>query len=256
MNKVFNFLIFFTVISVNAQVADDNPEKLVDETIQKQSSTIESLQVAQEKIDKLDAESKKLTNEYKDTVVEYEILNRYDNQLQKITESQAEEIKNLVDQIDSLDETNKYVLPLLERMVFTLRDLIELDIPFLLDERILRLEELESILYQANFSTAEKFRKIYEAYQIENEYGRTIEAYSGNININGVNLAAQFFRLGRLNLFYMTPDQDETGYWNKDTNSWLHLGGKYSDEIDSALKVAYKQAPPDFITLPVQGVKK
>jgi FtsZ-binding cell division protein ZapB len=256
MNKVFNFLIFFTVISVNAQVVDDNPEKLVDETIQKQSSAIESLQVAQEKIDKLDAESKKLTNEYKDTVVEYEILNRYDNQLQKITESQAEEIKNLVDQIDSLDETNKYVLPLLERMVFTLRDLIELDIPFLLDERILRLEELESILYQANFSTAEKFRKIYEAYQIENEYGRTIEAYSGNININGVNLAAQFFRLGRLNLFYMTPDQDETGYWNKDTNSWLHLGGKYSDEIDSALKVAYKQAPPDFITLPVQGVKK
>lgn len=256
MNKVFNFLIFFTVISVNAQVVDDNPEKLVDETIQKQSSTIESLQVAQEKIDKLDAESKKLTNEYKDTIVEYEILNRYDNQLQKITESQAEEIKNLLDQIDSLDETNKYVLPLLERMVFTLRDLIELDIPFLLDERILRLEELESILYQANFSTAEKFRKIYEAYQIENEYGRTIEAYSGNININGVNLAAQFFRLGRLNLFYMTPDQDETGYWNKDTNSWLHLGGKYSDEIDSALKVAYKQAPPDFITLPVQGVKK
>jgi len=256
MNKVFNFLIFFTVISVNAQVIDDNPEKLVDETIQKQSSTIVSLQVAQEKIDKLDAESKKLTNEYKDTIVEYEILNRYDNQLQKITESQAEEIKNLVDQIDSLDETNKYVLPLLERMVFTLRDLIELDIPFLLDERMLRLEELESILYQANFSTAEKFRKIYEAYQIENEYGRTIEAYSGNININGVNLAAQFFRLGRLNLFYMTPDQDETGYWNKDTNSWLHLGGKYSDEIDSALKVAYKQAPPDFITLPVQGVKK
>lgn len=256
MNKVFNFLIFFTVISVNAQVVDDNPEKLVDETIQKQSSTIVSLQVAQEKIDKLDAESKKLTNEYKDTIVEYEILNRYDNQLQKITESQAEEIKNLVDQIDSLDETNKYVLPLLERMVFTLRDLIDLDIPFLLDERMLRLEELESILYQANFSTAEKFRKIYEAYQIENEYGRTIEAYSGNININGVNLAAQFFRLGRLNLFYMTPDQDETGYWNKDTNSWLHLGGKYSDEIDSALKVAYKQAPPDFITLPVQGVKK
>ena len=256
MNKVFNFLIFFTVISVNAQVVDDNPEKLVDETIQKQSSAIESLQVAQEKIDKLDAESKKLTNEYKDTIVEYEILNRYDNQLQKITESQAEEIKNLVDQIDSLDETNKYVLPLLERMVFTLRDLIELDIPFLLDERMLRLEELESILYQANFSTAEKFRKIYEAYQIENEYGRNIEAYSGNININGVNLAAQFFRLGRLNLFYMTPDQDETGYWNKDTNSWLHLGGKYSDEIDSALKVAYKQAPPDFITLPVQGVKK
>jgi FtsZ-binding cell division protein ZapB len=256
MKRFYSLIILFFAMCIDSQAINENPEKLVDKSIQKQSSTIQSLQVAQEKIDQLDTESKKLTNEYKDTVVEYEILNRYDNQLQKITESQAEEISNLVKQIDSLDETNKYVLPLLERMVVTLRDLIELDVPFLLEERVSRLEELESILYQANFSTAEKFRKIYEAYQIENEYGRTIEAYSGNIDINGINLAAEYFRLGRLNLFYMTPDQNETGYWNKDTGSWVHLRGKYSNEIDSALKVAYKQAPPDFITLPVQGVQR
>ena len=114
-------------------------------------------------------------------------------------------------------------------MLVTLRDLIELDIPFLIQERMARLEELESILYQANFSTAEKFRKIYEAYQIENEYGRTIEAYSGNIDIDGINLAAEFFRLGRLNLFYMTPDQNKTGYWDKDVNGWTHMNGKYAD---------------------------
>ena len=54
----------------------------------------------------------------------------------------------------------------------------------------------------------------------------------------------------------MTPDGDETGYWSKNDNNWVHLGGKYSDEIDSALKIAYKQAPPDFINLPVQGVEK
>ena len=27
-------------------------------------------------------------------------------------------------------------------------------------------------------------------------------------------------------------------------------------KIDAALKIAYKQAPPDFINLPVQGVEK
>ena len=48
-------------------------------------------------------------------------------------------------QIEDLDETNKYVLPLLERMVITLRDLIEIDVPFLIDERMARLEELEDI---------------------------------------------------------------------------------------------------------------
>ncbi len=34
------------------------------------------------------------------------------------------------------------------------------------------------------------------------------------------------------------------------------FSGKYADEIDAALKIAYKQAPPDFINLPVQGVEK
>mgnify|MGYP006250756987 FL=1 len=54
----------------------------------------------------------------------------------------------------------------------------------------------------------------------------------------------------------MTPDGDETGYWDKNKGSWNHLGGKYSDEIDSALKIAFKQAPPDFINLPIQEVEK
>lgn len=256
------FLLFFVIQSYaqdpeqNITTVPENPESLVGDSIDIQSNTIENLQKAQAQIDKLDAESKKLTNEYKDTVVEYEILNKYDNQLEKITINQAEEIANITRQIDDLDETNKYVLPLLERMVKTLRELIEIDVPFLADERYTRLGELEDILFKANFSTAEKFRKIYEAYQIENEYGRTIEAYSSSIEIDSVNLAAQFFRLGRLNLYYMTPDGDETGYWNKNTNEWVHLGGKYADEIDAALKIAYKQAPPDFINLPVQGVEK
>ena len=190
----------------NESIVPENPEALVNDSIDIQSGTIENLQKTQARIDALDTESKKLTNEYKDTVVEYEILNKYDNQLERITNNQAEEIANITKQIEDLDETNKYVLPLLERMVITLRDLIEIDIPFLIDERMARLEELEDILFKANFSTAEKFRKIYEAYQIENEYGRTIEAYSSSIDVDGINLAAQFFRLGRLNLYYMTPD--------------------------------------------------
>ena len=234
-----NILIFTTIffgIFTFAQeepvtIVPENPEELVSDSIDIQSGTIKNLQQAQERIDKLDTESKRLTNEYKDTIVEYEILNKYDNQLERITISQAEEIANITKQIEDLDETNKYVLPLLERMVITLRDLIEIDVPFLMDERMARLEELEDILFKANFSTAEKFRKIYEAYQIENEYGRTIEAYSGSIDVDGINLAAQFFRLGRLNLYYMTPDGGETGYWDKSQKSWVHLGGKYYDEI-------------------------
>ena len=147
-------------IQQNESIVPENPEALVNDSIDIQSGTIENLQKTQARIDALDTESKKLTNEYKDTVVEYEILNKYDNQLERITNNQAEEIANITKQIEDLDETNKYVLPLLERMVITLRDLIEIDVPFLIDERMARLEELEDILFKANFSTAEKFRKI------------------------------------------------------------------------------------------------
>ena len=130
-------LVFFSISSLsqetqqNESVVPENPEALVNDSIDIQSGTIENLQKTQVKIDALDTESKKLTNEYKDTVVEYEILNKYDNQLERITNNQAEEIANITKQIEDLDETNKYVLPLLERMVITLRDLIEIDIPFL-----------------------------------------------------------------------------------------------------------------------------
>lgn len=255
MKVKYIFLSIFVSSFLGAQSISEN-ENLVDKSIEDQGSIIESLQSIQKKIDALDTESKKLTNEYKDTIVEYEILKNYDDQLEKITQSQFVEIKSFIEQIDSLDETNKYVLPLLERMIVALRELIEIDVPFLIDERMARLEELESILYQANFSTAEKFRKIYEAYQIENEYGRTIEAYSSSIDIDGIILAADFFRLGRLNLFYRTPDGKETGYWDKANKSWTHLNGKYADDIEAGLKIAYKQAPPDFINLPLMEVSK
>ena len=255
MKVKYIFLSIFVSSFLGAQSISEN-ENLVDKSIEDQGSIIESLQSIQKKIDALDTESKKLTNEYKDTIVEYEILKNYDDQLEKITQSQFVEIKSFIEQIDSLDETNKYVLPLLERMIVALRELLEIDVPCLIDDRMTRLEELESILYQANFSTAEKFRKIYEAYQIENEYGRTIEAYSSYIDIDGIILAADFFRLGRLNLFYRTPDGKETGYWDKANKSWIHLNGKYADDIEAGLKIAYKQAPPDFINLPLMEVSK
>ena len=49
-------------------IVPENPEELVVESIDLQSGTIESLQKTQAQIDKLDTESKKLTNEYKDTL--------------------------------------------------------------------------------------------------------------------------------------------------------------------------------------------
>ena len=69
------FLLFFVIHSYSQDSVQDvtivpeNPETLVEDSIDLQSNTIKNLQKTQVQIDKLDAESKKLTNEYKDTVV-------------------------------------------------------------------------------------------------------------------------------------------------------------------------------------------
>lgn len=229
-------------------------QEIVETTINTQvDANIESSSIQQE-IDKLDERSKKLYFEYKDTLNEYNSLKRYDDQLSNIINSQIKEIENINNQIESLDTINIDVLPLLDSMVNSLEKFISYDIPFLIEERQARVNELNELLSRADISTSEKFRKIFEAYQIEANFGRTIEAYSSYIDIKGEAKAVEFFRLGRIGLFYRTLDGNDSGYWNSNSSSWEHVGSKLSDGIKSALDVANRKTPPNFITLPIKPI--
>ena len=60
-------------------------------------------------------------------------------------------------------------------MVDSVEKFISYDIPFLLDERTSRVEQLDALIDRADITTAEKFRKIFEAYQLEADFGRTTD---------------------------------------------------------------------------------
>ncbi len=107
------------------------------------------------------------------------------------------------------------------------------------------------MMTRADVSVSEKYRRIVEAYQIEIEYGRTIEAYQGKVGDKTVD----FLRAGRVALMYQTLDGSETGFWDADAKNWKQ-DGSYEDAIKSGLKVAKKQAAPDFIRLPVHAPKQ
>jgi hypothetical protein len=108
---------------------------------------------------------------------------------------------------------------------------------------------------RADITTAEKFRKVFEAYQIEADFGKTIENYPGYITLNSNEVAVDFFRLGRLGLFYRTPDGNETGFWNLDSNNWSHEGSSLDKNIKAALDISNRQSPPNFITLPLKPIE-
>ena len=230
-------------------------QEIVDETINTQvEASNESIQI-QNKIDALDIESKKIYFEYKDTLNEFNSLKNYDDQLSQIIDAQILEISSINDQLDSLDSINIDILPFLKRMVDALNEFILLDIPFLIDERKSRLNDLDNLIIRADITTAEKFRKIFEAYQLEANFGKTIESYQGFLNIEGEEKAVDYFRLGRLGLYYRTPNGGETGFWNSNTKKWQHEGSSLDDEIKAALDIANRQAPPNFINLPVKPLE-
>ena len=128
--------------------------------------------------------------------------------------------------------------------------------PFLKKSRIARIDNLDSIILQSNITTAEKFRKVFEAYQVEAGFGNTIETYPGFIDLSNQTITVDYFRIGRLGWYYRSANGKETGYWDKFSENWVHTGGKLNDEIKLALDIANRQTPPNFITLPVQPVNK
>lgn len=238
----------FLVFEIYSQEIVDST---IDLSVQSSNLSID----AQEKIEELDEISKKVYFEYKDTLNEYKSLKNYDDQLSEIIDAQFREITNINQQIDSLDDINIDILPLLKTMIDTLRKVIDLDIPFLREGRVQRVNNLDDILLRADITTAEKFRKVFEAYQIEADFGKTIENYPGYITLNNNQIAVDFFRLGRLGLFYRTPDGNETGFWNLGSNDWSHEGGSLDKNIKAALDISNRQSPPNFITLPLKPVK-
>ena len=65
-------------------------------------------------------------------------------------------------------------------------------------------------------------------------------------------MQSTFFRLGRIGFYYASLDFKKTGYWDNDKNSWIHTRGRLSNELQNAIEIANRQAPPNFINLPIK----
>tara|TARA_B110000003_G_scaffold152078_1_gene152792 strand:- start:579 stop:1289 length:711 start_codon:yes stop_codon:yes gene_type:complete len=200
-NLNINFVVtilFFTLISSAQEVIEDKNE--IKESLTISTQSIENSGLTQDQIIDLDEQTRILLADFQSTSKEYESLKLYNDQVQKIINSQLEEIESIILKIDELDQTNQRIVPLMLKMIDGLENFILLDLPFLMNERTDRVSNLKSTMDRGDISTSEKFRLITEAYKTELEYGRTIEAYRDNILIDDVETSADFLRIGRIAL--------------------------------------------------------
>ena len=123
--------------------------------------------------------------------------------------------------------------------------------PFLKEERAERVSFLRDVMQKSDVSDAEKYRKIMEAYQIENEFGRTIEAYEGDLEVQGENREVDFLRIGRVALLYRSYDGSLVGAWDQKTGAWVELDRSYNEKIRDGLRMARKHAAPSLILAPL-----
>jgi hypothetical protein len=177
-------------------------------------------------------------------------LERFNRQLEEQVRDQETEVASLERQLVDIETTNREVQPLMQEMVDTLARFVELDVPFLLDERIGRVRNLQNLMGRADVTISEKYRLILEAYQIELDYGRTFDAYEGRLGTDATARTVEFARLGRVSLMYRTLDGSETGYWDAKQRTWV-VDASYAPAIEKAIRVANGDDNADLLTVPV-----
>lgn len=210
---------------------------------------------SQEKINGLFEQSQELLVEYRGVVDQTENLKIYNDYLAGLVSDQQRAIDSLQRQIDSIEETKQKIVPLMYKMIDSLEQFINLDVPINLEERLARVERLRVLMTRSDVTVSEQFRLVLDAYSIENQYGRTIQSYDGTINVGGQDISVDFFNLGRTAVMALTLDQSAAYAWDNDARAWQELGGEYLDSVITAVRMAQGLVPEDLIKLPIKAAE-
>ncbi len=243
-------LIFFVFLCTSVLAEELN--KTISLTKKANGISINS----QKKIDSLVHKSEKLYAKFKIQNYELKSLNNYNIELKEIINAQTREKASILKQIDEIDETKREILPLIKNMLVSLDEMIQNDIPFLPKERTKRIKRLKRLIKRSDISIASKYRTIIEAYEIETQYGRTIETYNDILENQGLSKNVKFLRIGRIALYYVTENNKESALWDQKTKKWHILDDGYAVKLNKAIKIASKKSVPNLLKLPMFSAKE
>ena len=228
------------------------PAQTLNQILETQTERTLLAQESQVRVDKVVTQTRSMEDQYRATLKEIDGLLIYNKLLELQIENQERVKVDLEQSIANVAIVNRQIVPVMTRMIDSLEQFISLDVPFLNQERTDRVKGLKELMSRQDVTVAEKFRKVTEAYQIENDYGRTIETYKDTLEVDGAFLELDFLRIGRIALMYQSVDGKTSGVWNQDTQSWDDASDQ-RNQIKLGLSIAKKQVPPDLVILPVDS---
>ncbi len=241
-----------TVLSAGALMGSvAKADQTLDAILQVGQSKTALLQESQQRIDRLAQETDDLLQQFKAVNKEIEGLRTYNSQLEKQIAAQLQVLEELEESIENVTVIERQIQPLILRMLASLEQFVELDKPFLLEERRARLAMLRDNQDRADISVAEKFRQVLEAYKIEMAYGRFMGTYQDTLEVDGEERVVNILRVGRVSLMYQTTDTEQQGAWNAAQQAWVPLDDSYRRSILKGLRIARDVETQDIMMLPI-----
>jgi hypothetical protein len=226
----------------------------VDQVLQADQRRLNLAQQSQERINNIVEGTRSLEDQYRAINKEIDGLKVYNRLMRAQVEGQAATLEDIGLSMDQVDVINRQIFPLMERMIDGLEQSISLDVPFLMEERAKRIDDLKSIMERSDVTVAEKFRKVMEAYQIENDYGTSSEYYTESLTIDGATRSFNMLRIGRIGLYFQSDDTKITGRWNNDSRSW-EIDNSARNEVRKGLRMARQLIAPELIIIPVPSAE-
>lgn len=248
------FLLSSFVALIGAVLAINVNAASVDSTLDASAKKTAKAQQSQQKIDNLSDQTTELFQTFKQVNKQVEGLRVYNAQLEAQVEHQQKTMADLEASIENAAIMERQITPLTLKMIDSLDQFVNLDLPFLLDERKQRVTRLRENLNRSDLSAAEKFRQVLEAYKIESEYGTRIDSYTDMVNVSGQDREVNILRVGRIALLYQTANQQYSGVWNRNTKQWQLLDGSDEQEaLAKGIRMANKQVAVDMLELPISA---
>jgi hypothetical protein len=240
-----------TVIALSGSVFAQS----VDQVLQADQRRLNLAQQSQERINTVVEGTRSLEDQYRAINKEIDGLKVYNRLMNAQVQGQMATLEDIGLSMDQVDVINRQIFPLMERMIDGLDQSVKVDVPFLMDERTGRVDNLKEIMSRSDVSVAEKFRKVMEAYQIENDYGTTIEDYKQTLTLEGEGTRAfNMLRIGRVGLYFQSDDTRITGRWNNTTRVW-DIDNSARNEVRKGLRVARQLVAPELINVPVSAAE-
>ncbi|MEE4244255.1 MAG: DUF3450 domain-containing protein [Kangiellaceae bacterium] len=189
----------------------------------------------QKRINRLAEQTMDMSQEYKSLLTRIEQFKAYNKRLELSIAEQKKEMDSIQNQMNTIDDTERGLMPLMDEMITYLYRFVELDMPFQQEDRLDRVERLKTTMLRADVSVSEKYRQILGAYTDEISFGTSVTVYEGKADVGGSEKQVDFLQFGRTALMFATRGDNKQAFIYAQ-NGWQQLSGEMVDAVNKAIR--------------------